>query len=44
MPTLFLRLEQHKLERLRGEKKKMPIVDGKYEAKIGTTFATVKKA
>ena len=42
MPTLLLRVEQHELERLRGDKK-MPIVDGKYEAKIGTTFATVEE-
>jgi hypothetical protein len=37
-------MEQHELERLkhRGEKG-MPIVDGKYEAKIGTTFATVEE-
>jgi hypothetical protein len=42
MPTLLLRVEQHKLERLRGENE-MPIVDGKYEAKIGTTFATVEE-
>jgi hypothetical protein len=42
MPTLLLRVEQHELERLRGENE-MPIVDGKYEAKIGTTFATVEE-
>ena len=44
MPTLLLRLEQHKLERLKhGDERRMPIVDGKYEAKIGTTFATVEE-
>jgi len=41
-------LEQHELEQRqpnlkRGENENMPIVDGKYEAKIGTTFATVEE-
>ena len=41
---MLLRVEQPKLERLKhGGEKKMPIVDGKYEAKIGTTFATVEE-
>jgi len=42
MPTLLRRLEQHELELLRPEKRGeiLPIVDGKYEAKISTTFAS----
>jgi len=39
-------MEQPKLERWKlnlGEKRKMPIVDGRYEAKISTTFATVEE-
>ena len=45
MPKMLLRMEQPKLERLKsgGEKAEMQIVDGKYEAKIGTTFATVEE-
>jgi len=40
---VLFRLEQHELELSNAnltEVTKMPIVDGKYEAKIGTTFAT----
>jgi hypothetical protein len=44
MPTLLRRLEQHELDKQQiGGAEKLPIVDGKYEAKISTTFATPKE-
>lgn len=42
MPTLLRRMEQHELGLIKPVKglKEMPIVNGKYEAKISTVFAT----
>ena len=43
MLKVFFRMEQHELECCkRGVRDKMPIIDGRYEAKLSTTFATIE--